>query len=141
MHFFRFKLRNTILFQTNFWRFIGELWDAIIAKKSKHLPDFWEITIFKWQSVRKILHWKVSSLLSVKCVWVCWQKHKIECLSSIICGFIGYWKCDIVQKVRNSELKTHFFKSYIFCTMLWNTYILHKSENMDRKGTENFKIK
>ena len=30
-------------------RFIGELWDAKITKKSENLPDFAEIMIFKWQ--------------------------------------------------------------------------------------------
>ena len=78
-----------------------ELWDAKITKKSKKLPDFAKMTNFKWQEVKKFSYWKVSSLLYIKCAWWCSQKHKIECLSSIICDFIGCWKWDKLQKVGN----------------------------------------
>ena len=38
-------------------------------------------------------------------------------------------------------VKNTFLKSYIFWTMLWNTYILHKSENMGRNDAMILNIK
>ena len=34
-----------------FWRFIGELWDAKVTKKSENLPDCAKITIFNQVAV------------------------------------------------------------------------------------------
>ena len=63
---------------------------------------------------KKKLYWKVSSPFYVKCAWFCLQKHKAECLSSIICDFLVCWKWDKLQKVRNFGLKTHFWSPISF---------------------------
>ena len=82
---------------------------------------------------QKVLYWKVGSLLYVKCAWFCSQKHKTACLSSIIYDFTGCWKCDRFKKLE-LWLKNPFLQSYIFWTMLLNTSIPCKSENMGRNG-------
>ena len=60
-------------------------------------------------SQKKNSYWIVGSLLYANCGWCFSQKHKIECLSSIICDFIGCWKLDKLQKVEKCELKTRFW--------------------------------
>ena len=65
--------------------------------------------ILQKSQFKQFLYWKVGSLLYVKCGWFCPQKHKTECLSSIICDYTGFWKWDKLQKVRNYGSKTHFW--------------------------------
>ena len=70
---------------------------------------------------------KLKGWFTIMCkvYWFCSQKHKIECLSSIICDFIGCWKWDKLQKVGNSELKTHFWSliSSKQCLEIYISYI------------------
>ena len=51
----------------------------------------------------------MSKKLYFKCEWFCSQKRQIEYLSSVICNFIGCWKYNKLQKVRDSGLKNHFW--------------------------------
>ena len=88
-----------------YWRVIG----CQNCQKVQKFSRFCKNHNFQVPVSKNYLYWKVGSLLYVKCVWFCSQKHKIECLSSIIYDFSGCWKCDKLQKVRNCGSKTHFW--------------------------------
>ena len=88
-----------------YWRVIG----CQNYQKVRKFVWFCKNHDFQVAVSQKKSYWKVGSRLYVKCAWCCSQKHIIECLSSIICDFIGCWKWDRLQKVGNCELKTHFW--------------------------------
>ena len=89
---------------------------------------------------KKNIYWKVSSLFYVKCAWFCSQKHKVECLFSIICDFLVCWKWDKLQKVRNFGSKTHFW-SPISSEQCFEIHICYIYDNMGRNSARNIKIK
>ena len=68
-------------------KFIGELQDPEISHKSENLTGFAESQFSSGIKSRKIIlkSWlTILCILYVKCAWFSSQKHKIECLSSII---------------------------------------------------------
>ena len=109
------------------WFFLKSLWAWSFASKTKDmgvLKIYWgvmgcqnyqKVWKFAWfcknHDFQVAVRQKIFTLKgwSTKGAWCCTQKQKIKCLSSIICDFIGCWKWDKHQKVRNSELKTHFW--------------------------------
>ena len=126
------------------WFFLKPLWAWSFASKTKDmgvLKIYWGVMgCQNYQKVRKCArfcknhnfqvaesqkNFILKGWFTIICKVYCSQKHKIECLSSMICDFIGWWKWDKLVKLR---VENPFLKLYIFRTMFWNTLILHKSK-------------
>ena len=91
-----------------FRRFIGELWDAKIAKKSKNLQDFAKIIIFKWHRVKKVSYWRASSLLYLKCAWFIHRNRKLSVYPQLFLIALG------AKNVRNFKKSEIVFRKLIF---------------------------
>ena len=97
-------------------KFIWELLDADIPQKSENLTGFAESQFSSGIKSRKIMlkGWlTILCILHVKCAWFSSQKHKIECLSSIIFRFHWVLKMGQISKCQK-WVENPFLKSYIF---------------------------